>query len=430
MAEGFIAFNTFFSSQPNLFLFQYVGKSKSIIMKKLIQTIFLLGLVPAVAVGQTLSSQGFVTVDNELVVNTEVRMLANSANPSGIDTLDVVMSDASGYYYIIGDLLEGQSAPFIETDACPDMHYPVVLSGNDTINISCGDSSFTDVGLYVGAYPLDADNMSWYFMNNLGNNDLSYSWTIDGSSYSTAGVTHTFDEPGTYIAELTVILDSGESLSATKTIIAGSGANNCEALFFALPDSTPDGSVYFVNASLGSNLSYFWDFDDGSTSNEQYPTHLYGDAAVMYNVCLTITGDDCNETYCIEINGQGDGSGLITSGIKPSTNLSKADGFTFVVVPMAGAPTGQNDIENQIPLGVFPNPSTGTVTLELNLKNGGNGIVKMTDISGKTVLETNVATVSNLNIVSINLNDLADGVYLIQYLGDQNSKVQKVVLQR
>ena len=400
-------------------------------MKKLIQTILLLGIVPAVAVGQTITSQGSISVDNELVANTEIRLLANSANPAELDTLGVATSDVSGYYFIIGNLEDGQSAPYIESDACPDMHFPVALSGNDTINISCGnDSTLANTDLQIGAYAFGDDNMSWFFMNNLSNNILSYTWSIDGSTYSSSTVNHTFDEAGTYEVELTVALSDTESLSATTTVIAGAGANNCEALFIALQDSTPDGSIYFVNASLGNNLSYFWDFDDGTTSTEQYPTHEYGDAAVMYNVCLTITGDDCSDTYCLLMNGDGDGSGLIASGEKPSTNLAKDGGFTFVVIPMPGLATGQNEIENQIPLGVYPNPSTGNVTLEMNLKNGGNGIVKITDITGKNVLEQNVVTVNSLNTLSINIENLTDGIYLIQYLGKQNSKVQKVVLQR
>jgi hypothetical protein len=44
-------------------------------------------------------------------------------------------------------------------------------------------------------------------------------------------------------------------------------------------------------------LEYFWDFDDGMTSNEQNPVHQYNDPGV-YNVILTTK--NCYETHTIE----------------------------------------------------------------------------------------------------------------------------------
>ncbi len=399
-------------------------------MKKLIQTIILLGLLPAGAVAQTIYSQGTIAVNNLTVENAEVRLLASPADNEGYDTLGVAYSESNGYYTVMGELLEGQTEPFIETDACPGIHYPLELALSDTIDVNCGEDAFTDVGVFIGTYPLDGDNMTWYFMTNVSNNVESYLWSIDGSTYNSSTVTHTFAASGTYEVDLTLAGIAGQSVTVSITVNAGSGVTpNCEALYFPIHDTLPDNNVYFVNASLGNNLSYSWDFGDGGTSTEQFPTYVFGDEAVMHNVCLTITGDDCNDEYCMLISGTS-GSGLIANGHKVTPDLSKANGFTFIAIPVPGTPTGQNEIENQIPLGVYPNPSTGNVTLEMNLKNGGNGIVKITDITGKNVLEQNVVTVNSLNTLSINIENLTDGIYLIQYLGKQNSKVQKVVLQR
>ena len=399
-------------------------------MKKLIQTIILLGLLPAGAVAQTVVSQGTIAVNNLTVEDAEVRLLASPADNDGYDTLGVAYSESNGYYTVVGELLEGQTDPFMETDACPGIHYPLQLAVSDTINVNCGEDAFTDVGVFIGAYSLDSDNMNWYFMTNISSNVESYSWSIDGSTYNSSTVTHAFAASGTYEVELTLAGPEGQSVTVSISVTAGSDVTpNCEALFFPIHDTLPDNNVYFVNSSLGNNLTYSWDFGDGGTSTEQFPTYVFGDEAVMHNVCLTITGDECNDEFCMEISGTS-GSGLIAQGEKPSTQLSKENGFTFIAIPVPGTPTGQNEIENQIPLGVYPNPSTGNVTLEMNLKNSGNGIVKITDITGKNVLEQNVVTVSSLNTISLNIENLTDGIYLIQYLGKQNSKVQKVVLQR
>ena len=65
---------------------------------------------------------------------------------------------------------------------------------------------------------------------------------------------------------------------------------NCSADFWAFPDSTNPCGYYFVDNSTGSGgvLSYFWDFGDGTTSNQQNPFHQYSSAGT-YIVTLVIT---------------------------------------------------------------------------------------------------------------------------------------------
>ena len=40
-------------------------------------------------------------------------------------------------------------------------------------------------------------------------------------------------------------------------------------------------SVQFNNQSSGEGLTYFWEFGDGGTSNEQSPTHIYHSTGVF-----------------------------------------------------------------------------------------------------------------------------------------------------
>lgn len=54
-------------------------------------------------------------------------------------------------------------------------------------------------------------------------------------------------------------------------------------------------SVTFTEQSTGNNLSYSWDFGDGSTSTEQNPVHLYAGAGT-YTVSLTINDGTNSDT--------------------------------------------------------------------------------------------------------------------------------------
>lgn len=70
---------------------------------------------------------------------------------------------------------------------------------------------------------------------------------------------------------------------------------NCYASFYGF-DSSNTGDYYFIDMSYGSGLSYAWDFGDGNTSNQQYPTHTFANGT--YTVCLTVSSGSCSDTYC------------------------------------------------------------------------------------------------------------------------------------
>jgi PKD repeat protein len=61
------------------------------------------------------------------------------------------------------------------------------------------------------------------------------------------------------------------------------------------------GLVQFNNLSMGSSLSYNWNFGDNQTSTQVAPTHQYTQCGT-YNVCLTISGPACPpSTLCQQI---------------------------------------------------------------------------------------------------------------------------------
>jgi len=57
---------------------------------------------------------------------------------------------------------------------------------------------------------------------------------------------------------------------------------------------TPN-TVHFTDLSTGNITSWFWDFGDESTSEEQHPTHIY-DAPGAYTVSLTVSGPGGSDT--------------------------------------------------------------------------------------------------------------------------------------
>ncbi len=130
-------------------------------------------------------------------------------------------------------------------------------------------------------------------------NSYSYNWDFGDSSFSyVANPSHTYTTAGTYNACLTVI-DSANSCIDTYCVtvtVNGGGNGNCSAVF-SYQNAT--AGTYFSAGANTNNQYYFWDFGDGSTSNQQNPVHFYS-AVDTYYVCLTVVdvANSCTTTHC------------------------------------------------------------------------------------------------------------------------------------
>ena len=119
-------------------------------------------------------------------------------------------------------------------------------------------------------------------------------WTFsDGGEYWGSPAYHTFNNPGTYTATLTVYDSRAGTGTTTLPINVGttnqpplatvsanpiSGAAPLAVSFSSSGSSDPDGTV----------TAYLWDFGDGATSASPNPSHTYT-APGVYNATLTVT---------------------------------------------------------------------------------------------------------------------------------------------
>ncbi|MGB3948758.1 MAG: PKD domain-containing protein [Bacteroidia bacterium] len=133
--------------------------------------------------------------------------------------------------------------------------------------------------------------------------DVSFSGTTgwlwdfgDGDSSMVQHPTHTFSSNGSYNVCLTTY-DSTSNCVDTycKTVEVSS----CYAKFTTVADTANPLVIHFEDNSLGSPNNWHWDFEDGTSSNLQNPTHAYGFEAWRW-VCLTSsnTQNNCSSTYC------------------------------------------------------------------------------------------------------------------------------------
>lgn len=185
-----------------------------------------------------------------------------------------------------------------------------------------------------------------------------------------------------------------------------SGGSNCKANF-AVRQATknrqpvPYQVVVYEN-SQGRNLAYLWDFGDGNTSRQKTPQHSYKGNG-PYTLCLAITDslNNCTDSLCAVVRIDSNGMAY------------KKEGFTIAIV-RGDAPSSVEDVPNNSPLAVYPNPASESVNVQFAAKAQNQVRLSLRDLSGRTVWSHVQAVQEGETQTSIDLGHLENGIYVLQ----------------
>lgn len=180
---------------------------------------------------------------------------------------------------------------------------------------------------------------------NTSSNAINYLWDFGDGTTSTLQTPppHTYNVVGDHVITLTATNSQGCQNTFTDTVHVFAipdpqiGVQNvCEGAEAQFADltSTPAGNPI---------QQWSWDFGDGTTSNDQGPTHLYASSST-YTVTLTVTTPYCSGT----------GSTTITVEQKPSAVMTAS--------PMSGC--SPMDVQ-------FTNSSAGATNYVWHFGDGG-----------------------------------------------------------
>jgi len=158
--------------------------------------------------------------------------------------------------------------------------------------------------------------------NPSGQSIGSYRWSFgDGSTGSGASTSHTYSQPGTYQATLTVSTGGGhcsDQITKTVTVEALPTAN------FNATTVCQGTATQFTSTSTGQSInSYQWNYGDGSTGSGQTATHTYTQPGT-YQATLTVqTANGCTDqiTQTVVVNAMPVASATAT----PSTVIYGAN---------------------------------------------------------------------------------------------------------
>ncbi len=141
------------------------------------------------------------------------------------------------------------------------------------------------------------------------------------------------------------------------------------------------------------------------------------------NVVLDVQNTAGTTTYASYVANfaalAGQAGCLVASGyLNPSANqngkpfglyLIKATGGPFVQLPLY---TSIANLNEEIGLNMYPNPNNGTMYITFNMPKAERVSIDITDINGSLVKSVLNETVSGQQNISIDMNDLSNGMYI------------------
>lgn len=320
----------------------------------------------------------------------------------------------------------------------------------------------------------------------------TYSWNFgDAGSGSGSPVLHSYQSTGNYDVNLNLITLSGCTYSRMKSIAVG---NPPQASFTASPDvGVPPLNVNFINTSSGAS-QYLWNFNDGNntTSTETSPQFTfmeYGNYVVdltAYNaqncshtVSKVVTAalpypDVGLENLVVSENADGLLSGrvvihnkgnitiqnlnlaiglsgieiqqIVTEPIPPYSSILYTLNFNLVkgnkleYICIEAELTGDNNKEDNslctsfeneiIVIAPYPNPTSGSLRVDWISPDEHGVQIFIHDPLGRLVFENKVESSPGLNSVSLNLEGLTQGAYVMSFNAGYSRKVFRFVVNR
>lgn len=261
---------------------------------------------------------------------------------------------------------------------------------------------------YMGAQ-VNGNTINFYGNGN-GSQVVSWFWDFgDGSIATTQNPAHTYSSAGTYYTCLTITTANGCSGSTCNSYTIASSVY-CNAQFNYI-DSL--GSVYFTpyTNNPNNNISYYWQFGDGTTSSQAYPIHQYNGVG-PYGACLTITDslNSCSSTWCDTVFTTGSSTCTPSYYAQISGNSIYFAGYSnaFFVVSWTWSFGDGTSSNLQNPTHVYTSAGNYQVCLTVVAGNGCTG----------TYCQYNLITTSTTCNAQFQSADSAGYTYFIPSMGN------------
>lgn len=237
----------------------------------------------------------------------------------------------------------------------------------------------------------NAGNAYTFTANSTGAGPVYYTWYIDSVIVDSSAAFTTVLDSNSHTICVTII-DANGTVCTDCIFLNGNPVigPSCQAYFVIYPDSANGAQGYYYGynySTVSPNVPVLWDFGDGTTSTDPYPSHTYAQPG-NYIVCLTVgtPGTSCYDIYC-----------------DSSFYSFKTEGSPMAQLTIL-SPSGISTIGNEN-FSLYPNPVTNTLYLA---GKASYETAKVYSIDGRVLL-TFSGYPSQLRV-----EELATGTYILE----------------
>lgn len=221
----------------------------------------------------------------------------------------------------------------------------------------------------------------------LCDSSVSYLWNFgDGGASSDPAPTHAYSVPGTYLWNFTATADgvAWSQVGATKATLEPPCRLTCSA---SGPGTGPAGIPLPFTASADAtgtcpgSPSYWWDFGDGSTSQEQNPSHSYASEGwYRWGLTSSLDGLPCSHEGGVSVLPQdgyhylllGHAVGTAGDAVRVPIAIERNAGYAGAVA--ADIAYGNSGLE---PFAVEPSPELRELGFEIVWHDKPDGILRL-----------------------------------------------------
>lgn len=154
--------------------------------------------------------------------------------------------------------------------------------------------------------------------------------------------------------------------------------------------------IEFADLSSGFPAAWRWYFGDGNTSVEQNPRHTYNNTG-LYTVSLVV----------------------YNSGLQDS--VAKVDYINIL-------PNGMAEIQNGFGLNLYPNPNSGSFTVEFVSKESGQYSLELYNMLGERMYSESFHASRGIHRQGVEIAHLPRGVYFLIAVGENGRMVKKMLV--
>jgi len=344
--------------------------------------------------------------------------IGNQGTPIASITMDIDGQMRSATTPDMGaDEFSGLTGSFLGPDALVCAGDSIMISAGsptDTILWSTGDTTafiwVTTPGTYTvtinsacgaGTDAIVVNQSALIYSNYVVANDLVF---CEGDSVLLYGsqMADTYQwSGGSSSTNDSTYATTGGAYTLAITDACGSGSETITLTMNDVPVPSFTSTLSYLTATFtntsatGPNPTYLWDFGDGNTSTMANPGNIYN-VSGPYTVTLTIT-NDC-------------GSSTFTDSI-----LLTVAGIDELLV--------NGDVN------VFPNPSNGEFTVDMELISNSNVSFRVENLVGAIVYETKSIIVDGAHSETISIGNVPTGVYFVNIQVGENNLVKKLIIE-